>query len=187
MKSINHVCFLAIACTATFVNVSGSAAPATGSTEPKSAYTTGQKAPAFHAKATDGKTIKFPDDYKGKVVLLDFWATWCGPCRKEMPNVVSAYDQYHSKGFEVIGISLDKENASAGLAKFAKENKMPWGQIYDGKYWKAALAQQYGIRPIPRPILVDGDTGMILAEGPEARGQKLGAAIEKGLATKKKT
>ena len=157
------------------------------SDEPKSAYTTGQKALSFQAKTTDGKTIKFPDDYKGKVVLLDFWATWCGPCRAEMPNVVGAYDQYHSKGFEVLGISLDKENSWGAVTKFATDHSMPWPQVYDGKYWKAAVAQQYGIRSIPRPILVDGDTGMILAEGPGARGQKLGPAIAKGLASKNKT
>jgi len=118
--------------------------------------------------------------------LLDFWATWCGPCRKEMPNVVASYDQYHARGFEVIGISLDRENAAAALSQFTRDNKMSWPQIYDGRYWKAALAQQYGIQSIPRPILVDGDTGIILAEGPEARGKKLGPAIEKGLASKKK-
>ena len=103
-----------------------------------------------------------------------------------MPNVVAAYDQYHAQGFEVLGISLDKENKAAALSKFATENKMPWPQIYDGKFWKTPVAQQYGIRSIPRPILVDGDTGMILAEGPEARGQKLGPAIAKALAAKKK-
>src|SRR5882724_7500054 len=104
-------------------------------------YTVGGKAPAFEAKSTDGKTIKFPEDYKGKVVLLDFWATWCGPCRSEMPNVVSAYNQYHAKGFEVVGISLDKENSWGAVTKSTTEHSMPWPQIYDGKFWKAAVAQ----------------------------------------------
>ncbi len=184
MKSIRHLCFIAVACGWTLLNLSG--APATNSSPRKSAYTTGQKAPAFQAKAIDGKTIRFPDDYKGKVVLLDFWATWCGPCRAEMPNVVSAYDQYHAQGFEILGISLDKENSSAKVSTFATEQKIAWPQIYDGKFWKAAVAQQYGIRSIPRPLLVDGDSGMILAEGPEARGQKLGPAIEKALAARKR-
>jgi peroxiredoxin len=155
--------------------------------EKKANYSVGQKAPTFQATTTDGKTVKFPEAYKGKVVLVDFWATWCGPCRVEMPNVVSAYKKYHAQGFDVLGISLDRENSGDKLAKFAKDNDMPWPQVYDGKYWKAAVAEQYGIHSIPRPILVDGDTGVVLAEGPDARGEKLNAAIEKALAAKKKS
>jgi peroxiredoxin len=151
-----------------------------------SAYSAGQKAPSFQAKTTDGKTVKFPSDYKGKVVLLDFWATWCPPCRAEMPNVTAAYQKLHEKGFEILGISLDKAGAGQTLADFTKSNNMSWPQVYDGKYWKTALAEQYGIHSIPRPILVDGDTGLIIAEGPDARGGKLVPAAEKALAGKKK-
>jgi peroxiredoxin len=146
----------------------------------------GQKAPSFEAKSTDGKPINFPESYKGKVVLLDFWATWCGPCRAEMPNVVAAYEKYHDKGLEVLGISLDRANDREKLAKFTRDNKMPWPQICDGKFWKAELAEKYGIESIPRPILVDGDTGNIIAEGEKARGANLERAIEKALEGKKK-
>jgi len=146
----------------------------------------GQPAPAFESKAVAGNVIKFPEAYKGKVVLLDFWATWCAPCRAELPNVVAAYQQFHSQGFEVLGISLDRPKTGPQLIQFTQENKMPWPQIYDGKYWKADLAVKYGIRSIPRAILVDGDTGIILAEGKDARGHHLAAAIEKALAEKKK-
>ena len=154
--------------------------------QPKSAYSTGQTAPAFQAKATDGKPINFPADYKGRVVLLDFWATWCGPCRAELPNVVGVYQQYHGKGFDVLSVSLDRPKEGPKVVKFAQDNNMAWPQIYDGKFWQADLAVKYGIRSIPRPILVDGDTGVILAEGPTARGTRLGPAIEKALAAKAK-
>jgi peroxiredoxin len=146
--------------------------------------TKGAKAIPFTAKTTAGKTVKFPDDYKGKVVLLDFWATWCGPCIAELPNVVENYGKYHAKGFEILGISLDKEDAGPQLANFTKQKNMPWPQIYDGRMWSAELAQLYGVEGIPFMLLVDGDSGEILA-GVEARGPLLGPAIEQALAKKK--
>ena len=143
----------------------------------------GQIAPAFTAKFTDGKDVKFPEDYKGKIVLIDFWATWCGPCVEELPNVVANYQKYHGKGLEVLGVSLDKADSADKLAAFTAENMMPWPQIYDGKFWKAEVSQLYGIDAIPHMILIDGDTGKIVFDNP--RGEKLGPAIEKALAEKK--
>jgi thiol-disulfide isomerase/thioredoxin len=144
---------------------------------------TGAKAIPFTAKLSDGKPVKFPDDYKGKVVMLDFWATWCGPCIAELPNVISNYEKYHDKGFEILGISLDREKFEEKLATFTKDKKMPWPQIYDGKFWQAEIAQLYAVEGIPFMLIVDGDSGEILASN--VRGEQLGLALEKALAGKK--
>lgn len=184
MKTLNVSYFIAMACAWAVLNSLCFAQVAAQQTNVD--YATGQKAPSFEVKTTDGKTVKFPEDFKGKVVLLDFWATWCGPCKVELPNVIAAYQQYHSQGLEILGISLDREGAKARLEAFRKDNNMPWPQIYDGKFWKAALVAQYGVHGIPMPLLVDGDSGIILAEAYEARGPKLAPAIKKALAEKKK-
>ena len=90
---------------------------------------------------------------KGKVVLIDFWATWCGPCVGEVPHVVEAYQKLHDKGFEIVGISLD--NSKAPLLKFIKEHNMTWDQFCDDKGWKNAIATKFGIHSIPAMWLVD--------------------------------
>jgi thiol-disulfide isomerase/thioredoxin len=150
-------------------------------------YTGAPEGDADGLKLTDLEGVEFDASaLKGKVVFLNVWATWCGPCRAELPNVVTSYQRYHSQGFEVLGVSLDRANSAAKLASFTRENNMAWPQIYDGGYWHAEVAQKYGIQSIPRAILVDGDTGTILAEGPSARGSRLAPAIERALAAKKK-
>ncbi|MGH7979785.1 MAG: TlpA family protein disulfide reductase [Limisphaerales bacterium] len=152
----------------------------------RAAVVAGQKAPRFQMTPINGQKIDFPGDYKGKVVLLDFWATWCGPCRRELPNVVAAYQKYHSRGFDVVSVSLDRSGEGPKLLQFMRDNDMAWPQIYDGGYWKAAVAVEYGVRAIPCPVVVDGDTGKILAVGVDAIGHRLDKVIESALAAKGK-
>ncbi len=104
--------------------------------------------------AVDGREVDLAK-LRGKVVLIDFWATWCGPCVQEVPDVVAAYKKYHDKGFEIVGISLDKEKEP--LLKFTKEKEMTWPQYYDGKFWQNDFARRFGIDSIPAMWLVGAD------------------------------
>ena len=132
--------------------------------------------PDFDEKDLDGKPLSVAN-YKGKVVLVDFWATWCGPCVGEMPNVIKAYGKYHDKGFEIIGVSLDESKGS--LTDFIKKNNMPWPQYFDGKGWQNKLGAKYGINSIPMNYLV-GKDGKIIDK--ELRGDALDEAVGKALA-----
>ena len=135
----------------------------------------GAKFPDFDVKDTAGQPLSIAD-YKGKVVLLDFWATWCGPCVHELPNLMKAYEAYHSKGFEIIGISLDQDKQK--LANFIKEKKMTWRQYFDGLLWQNKLAMKYGITGIPASFLLDGQGTII---GHDLRGEALDQAVAKAL------
>lgn len=146
----------------------------------------GDRVLSFVAKDMSGKVVHFPEDFRGKVVMLDFWATWCGPCMGEVPNVVKVYNQEHARGFEILGISLDDGKTIKDIGPVTKEKDMTWDQIADGKFWKADIAVKYSINAIPQAYIVDGDTGRILAEGEAIRGDALLPAVTKALASKNK-
>jgi peroxiredoxin len=131
--------------------------------------------PDFKEKDVLGQPLSVAQ-YRGKVVLLDFWATWCPPCRAEIPNVVAAYAQFHDKGLVVIGVSLDQDKDK--LLDFIKVNNMTWPQYFDGLGWENKLANLYGIESIPATILIDGQ-GKIIAR--DVRGEELKAAVGKAL------
>ena len=109
-------------------------------------------------KAVDGRQVDL-GKLKGKVVLIDFWATWCGPCVAELPNVKKTYAKYHEKGFEIVGISLDQSKDK--LTDFVKENEMPWPQHFDGLGWKNEFAVMYGIQGIPAMWLVNKEGNLV--------------------------
>lgn len=123
--------------------------------------------------AVDGREVDLAK-LQGKVVLIDFWATWCGPCVAELPNVLKAYKELHPKGFEIVGISLDSDKAK--LESFVKEQGMDWPQFFDGQGWKNEISSKYGINSIPAMWLVN-KKGMVVSTnargGLEEKVQKL--------------
>ena len=149
-------------------------------------HTVGKTITAFKAKKMDGAEVNFPADYKGKVVMLDFWATWCGPCMAEVPALTKAYQEFQPKGIEILGISLDQPKSDDKVKSVTAEKNMTWPQVYDGKGWQAEIAMLYGINSIPAALLVDGDTGTILAAENSLRGNALEETWKKALAEKPK-
>ena len=123
----------------------------------------------------DGKTLDLAD-YRGKIVLVDFWATWCGPCIGELPNVRKTYDRYHEQGFEVIAVSLDTDRAA--LKDYVRKNGLPWPQVVFDKPeelgWNNPMAQKHGVKGIPATFLIDRE-GKVVAQ--DLRGGDLIAEV----------
>jgi peroxiredoxin len=129
----------------------------------------GKTAPDFSQPDTSGKEVKL-SDFRGKYVLVDFWASWCGPCRAENPNLVKTYNKYKDNGFTVLGVSLDQPGKkNSWLAAIHKDN-LTWTQVSDLKFWDNEVAVLYGIKAIPSNLLLDPQ-GKIVAK--DLRGEEL--------------
>ena len=133
----------------------------------------GKVAPEFTQNDTLGLPVSL-SSFRGKYVLIDFWASWCGPCRQENPNVVKAFNDFNSKGFTVLGISLDQPNAKDKWLKAIHDDNLTWTHLSDLKYWKNDVAVSYGVQAIPQNYLLDPN-GVII--GKNLRG----AALQKKL------
>jgi len=137
----------------------------------------GKKAPDFAAPDPQGKTVRLSEHYK-KYTLIDFWASWCGPCRRENPNVVAAFKKYRDRGFSVFGVSLDKNKAA--WVKGIRDDGLNWLQVSELSYWSSSIAKDYGVRAIPANFLID-ENGVIV--GKNLRGEQLQQKLEELLGT----
>ncbi len=129
----------------------------------------GKEAPDFSAPNPDGKQISLRE-IRGKATIIDFWAAWCGPCRRENPNVVKVYEKYHDKGLEIIGVSLDRPGQKEMWLKAIEDDKLKWHHVSNLNYFQDPVALQYNIQSIPATFILDAD-GTIVAKN--LRGQAL--------------
>jgi peroxiredoxin len=131
----------------------------------------GKAAPAISMTDKDGKIVQL-SDFKGKYVLIDFWASWCGPCRKENPNVVAAYKKYHDKGFEILGISLDSKKDA--WLKAIEADGLTWTHVSELKGWQNSAATKYGVKAVPASFLIDPNGNVV---GKDLRGEELNKTL----------
>lgn len=133
----------------------------------------GKQAPEFSAPNPEGKTVSLKESL-GKVTIIDFWASWCGPCRKENPNVVALYNEFHDKGLNIIGVSLDKEGDESKWKEAIIADKLTWSQVSNLKYWNDPIALKYNVKSIPATFILDA-SGKIVAK--DLRGEELKAKV----------
>lgn len=122
----------------------------------------GKSAPDFTQNDPDGNPVSL-SDFQGKYVLIDFWASWCGPCRQENPNLVKAYAAYKDKGFEILGVSLDNNDGREDWLKAIEKDGLTWTQVSDLNSWNNEVARMYGVRAVPQSYLINPE-GVIVAE-----------------------
>ena len=149
-----------------------------GIIEVKKRVEIGNPAIDFAAQTPEGKEVKL-SEWFGNYILLDFWASWCGPCRKENPNVVKAYQKYHNKGFQIFAVSLDKNKEN--WVKAIADDGLTWTHVSDLRFWDSEPAKLYGIRAIPSNVLID-PSGKIV--GLNLRGEELDKKLEELYAKK---
>ena len=146
----------------------------------RSAVEVGSKAPKFSAPNPQGEVLAL-ENLMGKITLIDFWAAWCKPCRVENPNLVRTYNKYHDQGFNIVGVSLDREGQKDKWIEAIKADKLTWPQVSNLKFWEEPIAVLYGVRAIPAAFLID-ENGVIV--GTNLRGDALEAKVKELLEKK---
>lgn len=137
----------------------------------------GSKAPEFSAPTPEGEQLALKDAL-GKITIVDFWASWCKPCRIENPNVVKLYNEYHDKGLNIIGVSLDKNGQKDKWLKAIEDDGLTWQHVSNLQYWQDPVAQLYNVRSIPATFILD-ENGVIIAK--DLRGEALRAKVSEML------